>query len=152
MNEETLCLRKAQLNDLDAIKSLADANRYELGFVRRSALLSSIQNEWIIVAEQAGDVVGFVSYRHRQDTQTTVYEICVETTKRRNGIGHALIKALVMEATALGKSRIRLKAPTDLSANAFYLAVEFELINVESGKQRQLNIWEVCLKQKECSQ
>jgi len=66
-------IRKAEMGDLDTIKSLADANKAALGFVLRSALSAGIEKGWVLVAEISKEgLVGFVHYRHRQDEQTTI--------------------------------------------------------------------------------
>jgi N-acetylglutamate synthase-like GNAT family acetyltransferase len=145
MSEIAPILRKANTADLDAIKRIADDNRQALGFIRRSALDSSVQNGWLIVAEDAGQIIGFVNYRHRQDRQTTLYEICVAEPKRRCGVGIALVKALSKESGALGKDRIRLKAPSDLPANIFYRNIGFTLVVPNLVDKRLLNVWETTL-------
>jgi ribosomal protein S18 acetylase RimI-like enzyme len=144
-------VRKACMEDLDAIKSLADANKVALGFVLRPALAAGVQRGWLLVAERAGQVaeqphvIGFVHYRHRRDAQTTLYEICVEEAWRGNGVGRALVRALLVESAARGKVCIRLKAPSDLPANKFYQQLGFTLADTEQGKRRQLNTWEIRL-------
>jgi len=136
-------VRKARPDDLDAIKSLADANKAALGFVLRPALAAGIQRGWLLVAEQDEHVIGFVHYRHRRDAQTTLYEICVDEARRGNGVGRALVQALLVESAALGQAFIRLKAPSDLPANEFYQEQGFMLVGTEQGRRRQLNAWEI---------
>jgi ribosomal protein S18 acetylase RimI-like enzyme len=143
MDTDKTRVRKACAEDLDSIKALADANKSSLGFVLRPALAAGIQRGWLLVAEHAGHVIGFLHYRHRQDSQTTLYEICVDKAWRGNGVGRSLVQALAAESEAMGKVRIRLKAPTDLPANVFYRQVGFILAGVEWGKRRQLNVWEI---------
>jgi GNAT superfamily N-acetyltransferase len=131
------------MEDLNSIKVLADANKAALGFVLRPALAAGIKKGWVLVAENCNQrIIGFVHYRHRQDSQTTLYEICLDEDWRGNGVGRSLIGALSDEAAILGKDRIRLKSPVDLSANGFYQALGFTLLGVEIGKQRRLNVWE----------
>jgi len=138
-----VCVRKAHADDLDAIKSLADANKASLGFVLRPALAAGIQQGWLLVAEQDEHVIGFVHYRHCRDTQTTLYEICVDEACRGNGVGRALVQALLAESATLGQAFIRLKAPVDLPANKFYQQLGFTLTDAKQGKRRQLNTWEI---------
>jgi ribosomal protein S18 acetylase RimI-like enzyme len=142
MGADNVSVRKARAEDLDAVKALADANKASLGFVLRPTLAIGIQRDWLLVAERAGQVIGFVHYRHRQDSQTTLYEICVDEASRRNGVGRSLVQALAVESQALGKASIRLKSPTDLPANEFYQKLDFALVGTEQGKRRPLNIWE----------
>jgi ribosomal protein S18 acetylase RimI-like enzyme len=143
MGVDNMRVRKARAEDLDAVKALADANKASLGFVLRPALAAGIQRDWLMVAERAGQVIGFVHYRHRQDSQTTLYEICVDEASRRNGVGRSLVQALAIESQALGRACIRLKSPADLLANKFYQQLGFELVGTEPGKRRPLNVWEM---------
>jgi len=145
MGIDEMLVRKARAEDLDAIKVLTDANKSSLGFVLRPALADGIQRGWLLVVEQAGQVIGFVHYRHRRDSRTTLYEICVDEAWRGNGVGRSLVQALAAESEALGKVCIRLKAPADLPANEFYRQTGFTLVNVQEGKRRQLNVWEIRL-------
>jgi N-acetylglutamate synthase-like GNAT family acetyltransferase len=145
MGIDNVHVRKARVEDLDAIKALADANKASLGFVLRPVLAAGIQRDWLLVAERAGQVIGFVHHRHRQDSQTTLYEICVDEASRRNGVGRSLVQALTAESRSLGKIRVCLKAPADLPANEFYRQLGFALTDVQQGKRRQLNVWETWL-------
>jgi len=142
MPDRDILIRKAEGTDLEAIKQLADDNTTTLGFVLRPSLVTGIEMGWLIVSEDSHkEVVGFVHYRHRRDSQTTLYEICVNQNHRRNGIGTALVLALTTESSAHGKTHVRLKAPVDIAANSFYRAVGFTLIGTELGRRRSLNIW-----------
>jgi len=151
MTDSDISIRKAEIQDLTAIKQLADENTIALGFVLRPALVAGIERGWLLVAERSNneDVVGFVHYRHRRDSQTTLYEICVQQHHRRQGIGIALISALSAEASAFGKTHVRLKAPADIAANDFYQAVGFALAGMEPGRKRNLNIWNYVLPDRE---
>lgn len=142
MANDVVQVRKAETNDLDSIKALADANRKTLGFVLRATLAVGIQRNWMLVAESSNCVlIGFVHYRHRQNSQTTLYEICVHEAYRYNGFGRALIQALVKESTTLGKADIYLKAPINIPANEFYRNMGFTSVGVDPGKKRVLRIW-----------
>lgn len=60
MSDATVLVRHGTLADLSPIKSLADAHRYELGFVLLPSLHKQIEGGEILIAEQAGALVGFV--------------------------------------------------------------------------------------------
>ncbi len=137
-----ITVRKATEDDLDKIKALADAHRQELGSVRRPALLEAIIRKEIIVAQNSEHLAGLVHYRHRQDTQTTLYDIVVAPDYRRLGIGKALIETLIAEARTLGKQTIVLKCPEELPANTFYKRLGFEQLREEPGKHRRLIVWQ----------
>ncbi len=134
-------IRKATLQDLEAIKQIADANREAIGFVLQPALAQNIQRGWVLVAEKDGVVIGFASYRHRRDEQTTLYEICVAEGYRGNGVGTALLEALIDESRQLGKCYLRLKCPASSLANAFYAGLAFERVGKEQGRCRELIQW-----------
>ena len=140
---EAVLVRRAGDGDLGAVKRIADANKLALGFVTRATLAAGMRHGWLAVAESAGQVVGFVHYRHRKDSQTTLYEICVVEDWRRKGVGHLLLRALVAECASLQKASLRLKCPQDLQANKFYERLGFLLAGTESGKVRTLNVWEL---------
>lgn len=141
-----ITIRKANENDLDAIKTLADAHRVELGFVRRPTLLEAIRRGEIIIAQNSKHIAGFVHYHHRRDTQTTLYDIAVKPDYRLAGIGKTLIYALISEAQTLGKQTILLKCPEELSANAFYASLGFERWQDDPGKRRRLIVWKLDIK------
>jgi N-acetylglutamate synthase-like GNAT family acetyltransferase len=136
-------LRKAVPEDLPSLKTLADAHRHELGFVHRQALLRSIHQQEVIVAQKADKLIGFVEYHHRQDLQTTVYHIVVEPEHRDQGIGRILMETLRQESYQLKKQFIRIKCPEELKANRFYEHVGCHLVGKEEGKRRTLSIWEL---------
>lgn len=134
-------IRKASPDDLVEIKRLCDQHRNELGFVLRPALVASIEANEILVADEAGQVIGFVHYHHRRDLSTTIYHIAVATNARRNGVGRTLIEALRYECMQQKRLAIRLKCPTTLPVNEFYKQIGFVLIEVDKGKRRSLNLW-----------
>ena len=135
-------VRKATLEELDAIKSIADSNKDLIGFVLRPALAENISRQWVLVAEIGGQIIGFANYRHRRDHQTTLYEICVATAHRGNGVGKELMTALYMESRNLGQRCVRLKCPVNNAANVFYERLGFVRVGEEAGKRRALAIWE----------
>lgn len=146
MPDKDILIRKADSADLDAIKQLADKNRATLGFVLRPALAAGIEQGWVMVAEKiSGELVGFVHFRHRRNQQTTLYEICIAEEHRTKGVGRQLVNALVIEATALGKACIQLRAPVDIPANAFYRTIGFVLDRTEPGRKRPVNVWEYAI-------
>lgn len=138
-----ISVRKATLEDLDSVKTLADAHRHELGFVRRSALARAIDRQEIIVAYNHEGFAGFVEYYSRRDTQTTLYHIAIKPEHRLQGVGQALIEVLKDEAQTKGKDVIRLKCPADLTANRFYERLGFTLASRENNRNRPLNVWEL---------
>ena len=138
-------IRISTLEDVPSIKKIADANKDTLGFVLSSALAGNIAHGWglvqVCVECEPHKVVAFVNYRHRKDSQTTVYEICVAEDHRQRGVGRILLDALVEEAKERGKSFIQLKAISTIDANGFYLHYGFRLVGKESGRKQPLFVW-----------
>ena len=140
-----VCIRKATQSDLGGIKSLVDRYKYELGFVLRPALLGSIQRDEVFVAVNDGLIIGLIEYHHRRDEQTTIYHIVAADKWRRQGIGSQLLAVLQKESRSKNKQHILLKCPIDLSANAFYKNMGFQLVASENGRSRKLNVWKMML-------
>jgi len=138
-------VRKACINDLNSIKKLVDANKHELGFVTRPALIESIERKEIYIAIQLEEVIGVIHYRHRRDGQTTLYHLVVKVESRQVGVGKRLVSAMQRDARKIGQIFILLKCPVDLSANQFYAKCKFELTATEKGKSRFLNTWQKSL-------
>ena len=138
-----ISIRKAELEDVDAIKKLADAHKKELGFVHKAALTRSIERSEVLVVENTQGLVGFLEYRHlkQKPEQTTVYYICVTPESRFKDIGKRLMEALRDEARDRGKSLIQLKCPVDLPATVFYERLGFQRQGREEGKEREIEIW-----------
>jgi GNAT superfamily N-acetyltransferase len=125
-------IRVATAADLSACKKIADQHRAALPYVRRVSLEREMKKGEVFVADQAGEVVGFVRWYTRRDGWHTIHEIGVRKGRQGNGIGHALLYAVPCP--------IRLKCPVDLPANTFYRNAGMELIGVEPAA-RPRNIW-----------
>lgn len=139
----SLATRKAHESDLEAIKAIADAERNSLGFITRTTIRKAIYQGNIIVVTVNNRVVGFQHYYHRkQDRQTTLYHKAVLLDFRRQGLGTRLVDAVVQEARAMGRQKLRLKCPVDLPANRFHKRYGFVLVGQEPGRVRKLNVWE----------
>lgn len=134
-------IRRANTDDLPGLKRLSDNNKHELGFIPRPALSRSIRRGHIFIGENSVGIVGFVDFYHRKDQQTTLYHIVVDRNYRKQGIGRALVKALIEDAQEHNKAFIQLKCPQDLAANKFYRCLGFEPVDTEAGKGRTLIVW-----------
>jgi N-acetylglutamate synthase-like GNAT family acetyltransferase len=137
-----IIIRKAQVSDLNSIKSLVDQHKKELGFVIRPALQRSTEsNEIDIAVDNNSQLIGFVHYRHRKDGQTTLYNIVVDSNWRRLGIASRLVQSLEKECKIKQQGKIFLKCPQELAANTFYTNYGFEEGDTQDGKHRALSIW-----------
>lgn len=129
-------VRQATLEDIDAIKKIADKNSQQIGFVLRPALEENCKKGNLLVAEAIGEILGFCNYNTRKkDNTNVIYEVCVDYKYRGNGIGKKLIDNI--------ERPILLKCPVDNESNNFYGTYGFTLIDVEDGKKRKLNVWEL---------
>lgn len=131
--------------DLDPVKSMLDRHRYEFGFIPKAAISEAINKGWLLVAK-TDQVIGLIRFRHRVDKTTVIYEVVVDPSFRRRGVGKTLVWGLVKNARECGQLEVRAKCPVDLAANEFYPALGFELAGVENGKRRKLNVWRMTLK------
>lgn len=143
----SITVRKAHQGDLDYVKTIADAHKNELGFLRRAAIEKSIDENEIFVAIDtlSEGIVGFVHYHHRKDGQTTLYNVAVDPSFRLLKIATQLMSALIDEARSRQSTRILLKCPEELPSNNFYKHYGFYLATQEDGKHRALNIWHLTL-------
>lgn len=142
----TTLIRYLQSSDIPKVKQIADANRESLSFLTKSKFKELAEQQRGIVAEEDGQILGFVTFRHRKsDLQTTLSEICVEASRRNQGIGRLLLNALLNDSKCKARSFIQLKCPKDLAANDFYAHLGFKLDRIEQGKARQLNVWRLDL-------
>jgi len=144
--DNDVLVRMAVTEDLERIKLLADSHKSELGFLIRGAIRKSIDNHEVYTADHLSfGVCGFVQYRYRRDEQTTLYNIVVDPAYRGLGLGRRLLDALVADAVQHHKGYIQLKCPSELPANGFYRHCGFELVQIEEGKLRALNVWRLQL-------
>jgi ribosomal protein S18 acetylase RimI-like enzyme len=134
-------VRFAAVDDVPAVKAIADRHRHELGFVPAAALVEAARERRLLVAVLDGKVIGFVHFRCCRDGHTTIYEIAVLPEHRQRGIGRALVEAVCKEAALHGYVVLQLKCPIDLPANEFYRRTGFTEAGIEEGKRRPLRLW-----------
>lgn len=139
--------RYLTLADLDAVKQIADQNRASLGFINRGRFIEAADKHACLVAVENDYVVGFVIFHHRKrDLQTTLYDICVRASHRRQGVGTILVQALIDECRSKRRTWIVLKCPDGSPANQFYSAIGFEHVAVVKGRVKDLHVWEYSVK------
>jgi ribosomal protein S18 acetylase RimI-like enzyme len=110
--------------DVDAVKSIADAYRAELGFHTRQSFLESLSRREILVARE-GRIVGFLRFHHTRAGHTTLQEIATSAAACRRDVGRRLVSELLAECRARGSHVIRLSCPVELPANQFYANLGF---------------------------
>lgn len=123
-------------------KAIANQFKSELGFVNLAALKVAEEKRSLEVIPS----VGFCNYHHRQDKQTTIYEIAVAKQYQRQGWGRLLFYRVLCAAIERSHSTIVAKCPEDLPSNEFYQHLGFKLAAVEAGRKRQLNRWQYDIK------
>lgn len=127
--------RRATETDVESIVTISRQWRSELGYVMRPALRESIVRQSLYVVATDEQVVGFVNSRTRRDGVNVIYEIAVHRDWTGQGIG-ALLLTTIPTPTLL-------KCTVDNErANSFYEKSGFTLIAQESGRHRELNVWE----------
>jgi GNAT superfamily N-acetyltransferase len=128
---------------IGAVKALADLHRDELGFHTRQAFADALHRGELIVAQDGGNVLGFVRFHRRRDGVATIYEIVTEPGRRRRGVARRLVSAVVEDCRRHGIRMLRLSCPADLEANDFYPHVGFERASPRTapGKVRPLVEW-----------
>ena len=133
-------IRYAIESDIQSIKKLADLHKKELGFTNIAIIRDAQQHNQIIIIEQEDIIVGFIRFRLRKDDIVVIYEIVVGP--KRMGYGTQLLRHFIKISKESNKQYIRLKCSIELGANLFYKKMRFHLIGSESGKKRELNIWQ----------
>jgi len=136
----------AEEHHLALVKRLSEQHKHELGFVNREILRKAISTRSLLIAAAEEDTsaspIGMVHFYMRRDSVVALYSIAVAEVYRRKGIGRLLFNELVNIARTSGRTQIRLKCPTDLPANVFYQHLGLEMVMVEPGKRRPINVWE----------
>lgn len=128
-------LRLAAEDDLKAIKKIANQNREFIGFIMAVARRESIQAQSLWVAEDQGEVAGFVHYHARRDGWHTLHEIGVLKDRQGQGLGLQLLAQVPL--------LIRLKTTVDnRGAARFYEREGFTRVRVEEGRKRALAVYE----------
>ena len=128
-------IQPATLDDIDDIKVIADKYSDELGFIVRPTLVKHCNKGCLLVAKAGDVVIGFCNFNKRNDGVSVIYEICTDYRYRGNGVARKMIDALPRP--------IHLKCPIDNESNNFYASIGFKLVDVEDGKKRKLNVWEL---------
>lgn len=116
--------------------ALFQRHRDELGFVNRA----QCRDKDLATVCRDGSVVGALLGNHCvQKPQSTVYELAVVETARRDGVASTLVDRFAADSP---HTRLVAKCPVDLPANGFYRATGWTRRDRESGKRRDLYVWQ----------
>jgi len=142
MNIKEISIRPARLDDADALCRL---NREEMGYDYPAALtaqrlerLLTSPGDRIFVAEQDGEVAGYVHAQHYEllyaDPMKNIMGIAVSAAHKRKGIGAALLRRVEEWASDDGCAGVRLvSGATRTAAHEFYRRCGY------GGGREQLN-------------
>ncbi len=131
-------LRYGLVGDAEVCQGIVRENAEAFGFVNLASLREAARRGELLVCEVDGEVVGFVSWYGRKDGWNTIYEVAVRRGYKGVGIGRSLVYAV--------PTPVRLKCPADMvGSNMFYAGLGFEMVGVEDGHKRPLNVWEMRL-------
>lgn len=138
-------VRFSQEKDLQTVKEISYENRNEFGFIPGIVFEEAHKKRWLIVAGFGGGIVGFLRFRNRKDKITVIYEIICIDKMQGKGIGKMLIEELIAHCKKENQYAIQLKCPVSSNANEFYYKMGFNLVGIEEGKVKPLNIWRLDL-------
>jgi len=148
--------RLATVDDAEAIRAI-----YNLEVVESTVTFDLVprtledQRAWlddrsgvhaVVVAEDAGDVVGFASlsqYKDRPAYRTTVEDsVYIRRDQRGKGVGKLLLAELVRLATAHGFHTVMARIVGDHEASiALHRALGFETVGTEREVGRKFGRW-----------
>src|SRR3954451_4889823 len=149
-------MRLSRIEDAEALRAIYNVEVQEstvtFDLVPRSP---SDQREWmtarsgahaVVVAEDAGDVVGFASlspYKERPAYRTTVEDsVYVDRDDQGRGVGRQLLDHVVEVAAATGFHAVMARIEAGGTASrALHAACGFELVGVEREVGRKFNRW-----------
>lgn len=86
-----MCVRKARVEDKEAIIKIWRKSEDMLGKPQHAALNRAINAGYCHVAEKDGVILGFVEYYSRKDGVNTIYHIATSEEARNQGIGASLL-------------------------------------------------------------
>jgi len=131
-------IRLAVMEELDEIKNLIQSNMKDIGyFINKGIISEAIKSNRMLVCVD-NKIVGICIFNIRKkDNKFVIYDIITNKESRGKGYGKEMIDYIKNTYS----NDIYLKCPTDSDSNIFYKKCNFELIKVEPGKHRQLNVW-----------
>jgi len=126
------------MEELDEIKTLIQSNMKDIGyFINKGIISEAIKSNRMLVCVD-NKIVGICIFNIRKkDNKFVIYDIITNKESRGKGYGKEMIDYIKNTYS----NDIYLKCPTDSDSNIFYKKCNFELIKVEPGKHRQLNVW-----------
>lgn len=125
--------------DFDAIYKIYGKNTDLLGPPFPAAIREALLKNEILKVMENDILVGFCNFHKlKDDSQVTVYEICVHEIARGKGYGRQMINHLYDKF----KIPIVAKCVKDSTAEIFWSKVG-KLLRYEAGKKRELAVYQV---------
>lgn len=126
---------EGQLNQIIAMtKKMAK----EIGYVMPIVYREQASKGKLLLLLSGKLVVGFCNFNIRKkDGIGVIYEVATHPVIRGKGGGLMMIEELLKSC-----NEIQLKCPIDNKSNGFYSKIGCKL-NVEAGKKRALNVWQI---------
>lgn len=124
-------IRTATPSDLPFVLQMQRFESNRLGFIPRMAVASYIEASWCHVAIVDGYPVGYVLGRPRMRYAPwcrPVTQLCVLDAMRHNGLGRALVTAVMDEARRAGQVALQAWTREDLPAGWFFARLGWEPI------------------------
>ena len=128
------------MDDATFIIGLMKTETDAIGFIPAPAIRSRWipKSRYIIQRDRRGRRRGYLLHGPaRPGRELFVNQVCIEYDHRLRGYAFLAVRELINRATTAGCTAITLRCAADLSANWFWLAVGFRLVNVIPGGQRR---------------
>jgi hypothetical protein len=145
--QHQITTRLAETRDLPFLDQLQKQNSKALGFFPRAQMKGYVQNQWVLIAEDAAtkQPLGYCASRDRylkRDELGVVYQLCVAAGHQRGLIGATLIRDVFARA-AYGCRLFCCWCAQDLDANYFWESLGFVPIAFRggSGKKKRVHIF-----------
>lgn len=123
------------MSDVEEAAELFQNHRDELGFVNTA----QCREKDLYIERRDGAVVGAALGNHCvRKPQTTLYDIAVDDSYRRSGVGSVLINRMKNDSP---HEKLIAKCPIDLEAMNFYRSTGWVLQDVADGKNTPLAVW-----------
>lgn len=147
-------LRKATRDDIPAIdKIIRSPKNREIAafpFVPKVVLQDFIDKQQdgdkrhhLWVAEDKGDIVGFIRYLHRLDGITKLHELGVHDDRQKQGIGAKLMDKMEHSAATHGQQSLAISVPAGAPSIPYYKKkLGYKVKGHVQGRKRTLHQFE----------
>ena len=122
-------IRTATMEDRENIfNEFCKKSKYVYDFTNKISYSNEevFRKGWVLVAEEAGKLLGFISFRHKvRSPESTLYFLMTSEEARGKGIAKALMEAM-MESSQ--HTKMRLNVMKNNNALGFYLKQGFDIV------------------------